>query len=54
MPRGVFTPEDVAGTLKSLCRGQGGRREGEQVRTVFKSIGTDLEDLAAAILMYEG
>jgi ornithine cyclodeaminase len=54
MSRGVFAPEDVAGTLESLCRTQAGRREGEHVRTVFKSVGTALEDLAAAILVYEG
>ena len=53
MARGVFAAEDVAGTLESLCRTQAGRREGEQVRTVFKSVGTALEDLAAAILVYE-
>lgn len=53
MSRGVFAAEDVAGTLASLCRGQGGRKEGEQGRTVFKSVGTALEDLAAAILVYE-
>jgi ornithine cyclodeaminase/alanine dehydrogenase-like protein (mu-crystallin family) len=53
MSRGVFAADDVAGTLASLCRGQGGRGNGEQVRTVFKSVGTALEDLAAAILVYE-
>ena len=53
MSRGVFAPENVAGTLESLCRTQTGRREGEDVRTVFKSVGTALEDLAAAILVYE-
>ncbi|MGJ9419064.1 ornithine cyclodeaminase family protein [Massilia sp. CMS3.1] len=53
MSRGVFAPQDVAGTLESLCRTQAGRREGEQVRSVFKSVGTALEDLAAAILVYE-
>jgi ornithine cyclodeaminase len=54
MSRGVFSREDVAGTLESICRTQAGRREGEHVRTVFKSVGTALEDLAAAILVYEG
>lgn len=53
MARGVFAAEEVAGTLESLCRGQAGGREGAQVRTVFKSVGTALEDLAAAILVYE-
>ncbi|MGJ7916107.1 ornithine cyclodeaminase family protein [Massilia sp. LXY-6] len=54
MSRGVFAAEDVAGTLESLCRSQPGRPEGAHVRTVFKSVGTALEDLAAAILVYEG
>jgi ornithine cyclodeaminase/alanine dehydrogenase-like protein (mu-crystallin family) len=54
MSRGVFVREDVAATLESLCRTQDGRRGDPQVRTVFKSVGTALEDLAAAILVYEG
>jgi ornithine cyclodeaminase len=53
MSRGVFGPEDIAGTLESLCRAQAGGRGGAQVRTVFKSVGTALEDLAAAILVVE-
>jgi ornithine cyclodeaminase len=53
MSRGVFGLDDVAGTLESLCR-TGTGRGGEGVRTVFKSVGTALEDLAAAILVYEG
>ena len=53
MSRGVFGPGDVAGTLESLCRAQAGGREGADVRTVFKSVGTALEDLAAAMLVYE-
>jgi len=51
MSRGVFAADDVAGTLASLCRGQGGRGNGEQVRTVFKSVGTAREALAAAMLV---
>lgn len=53
MARGVFGRDDVAGTLESLCR-TGTGREDQGVRTVFKSVGTALEDLAAAILVYEG
>jgi ornithine cyclodeaminase/alanine dehydrogenase-like protein (mu-crystallin family) len=53
MSRGVFSPDDVAGTLESLCRAQARGRDGEHIRTVFKSVGTALEDLAAAILVYE-
>jgi ornithine cyclodeaminase/alanine dehydrogenase-like protein (mu-crystallin family) len=53
MSRGVFGPGDICGTLESLCRGQAaGRRDGAE-RTVFKSVGTALEDLAAAMLVME-
>jgi ornithine cyclodeaminase/alanine dehydrogenase-like protein (mu-crystallin family) len=53
MARGVFAAGDVAGTLEQLCRGE---RDGEldeiqSARTVFKSVGTALEDLAAAMLV---
>jgi ornithine cyclodeaminase len=48
LQRGVIVPADVADTLATLCRGEvPGRRSPEQ-RTVFKSVGTALEDLAAA------
>ena len=51
LARGVFTADDVAGTLEDLCRGQvPGRTDGAD-RTVFKSVGTALEDLAAARLV---
>ena len=53
MARGVFAPADVAGTLEALCRAQAAGRQSDQSRTVFKSVGTALEDLAAAILVYE-
>jgi ornithine cyclodeaminase/alanine dehydrogenase-like protein (mu-crystallin family) len=52
MARGVFGPADVRGTLADLCRGTvPGRRDAAE-RTVFKSVGTALEDLAAAMLAY--
>jgi ornithine cyclodeaminase/alanine dehydrogenase-like protein (mu-crystallin family) len=53
MSRGVFGAGDVAGTLESLCRAEAGGRQSNDVRTVFKSVGTALEDLAAAILVFE-
>ncbi|HEX9172423.1 MAG TPA: ornithine cyclodeaminase family protein [Telluria sp.] len=53
MSRGVFGAGDVAGTLEALCRSQAAGRRSDQERTVFKSVGTALEDLAAAILVYE-
>ncbi len=51
MARGVFAPGDLAGTLESLCRGQAVGRCDDGERTVFKSVGTALEDLAAAMLV---
>jgi ornithine cyclodeaminase len=44
---------DSVGELAELCRGtRGGRRSDDEI-TVFKSVGAALEDLAAAILVYE-
>lgn len=53
MSRGVFTAADVQGTLADLVRGQANGRGTMQERTVFKSVGTALEDLAAAVMAYE-
>jgi ornithine cyclodeaminase len=45
---GVLRREDIAGTLFSLCRGEvAGRRNAAEI-TLFKSVGSALEDLAAA------
>ncbi len=52
--RGVLRHEDIAGSLFSLCRGEAaGRRDDDEI-TLFKSVGSALEDLAAAGLAYEG
>jgi len=51
--RRVFSAADVCGTLAGLCRGTAAGRRSSSERTVFKSVGTALEDLAAAILVYE-
>lgn len=53
MSRGVFAAADVQGTLAQLARGAASGRRSPVERTVFKSVGTALEDLAAAILAYE-
>jgi ornithine cyclodeaminase/alanine dehydrogenase-like protein (mu-crystallin family) len=53
MARGVFRPKDVRGTLATLARGESQGRRDARERTVFKSVGTALEDLAAAMLVYE-
>ncbi len=59
LARGVFSAADVRGTLASLSRqylaGEKNQRTMKQAqRTVFKSVGTALEDLAAAMLVWEG
>lgn len=46
---GVFRWEEVRGTLAGLCRGAEGRTHPDEI-TLFKSVGTALEDLAAARL----
>ncbi|MCW5636594.1 MAG: ornithine cyclodeaminase family protein [Rubrivivax sp.] len=51
MSRGVFAAADVRGTLADLCRGRVSGRLAAAERTVFKSVGTALEDLAAAMLV---
>jgi len=53
MSRGVFSAADVRGTLADLARGDANGRTWADERTVFKSVGTALEDLAAAVLAYE-
>jgi ornithine cyclodeaminase/alanine dehydrogenase-like protein (mu-crystallin family) len=50
---GTLRREDVRGTLADLCASPPPRRD-PAARTVFKSVGTALEDLAAAILVYAG
>jgi ornithine cyclodeaminase/alanine dehydrogenase-like protein (mu-crystallin family) len=53
MQHGVLRPDDVRGTLTTLCKGVATGRKNATERTVFKSVGTALEDLAAAVLVYE-
>jgi ornithine cyclodeaminase len=49
---GVLAPGNIAGDLSGLVRGTcPGRRDGEEI-TLFKSVGTALEDLAAAKLAF--
>lgn len=50
---GVLREEDIVGTLLDLCRrDETGRRRADQI-TLFKSVGSAIEDLAAARLAYE-
>jgi ornithine cyclodeaminase/alanine dehydrogenase-like protein (mu-crystallin family) len=48
--RGVISAGSVRGTLAGLSRGDATGRRSAAERTVFKSVGTALEDLAAAML----
>ena len=51
---GAWQAEQLAATLEHLCRQQHpGRRSAEEI-TLFKSVGSALEDLAAASLAYDG
>jgi ornithine cyclodeaminase len=50
---GAFHRERLAGSLADLCAGRSPGRVERECRTVFKSVGTALEDLAAAIQVYE-
>jgi len=47
---GVIRESDIAGDLFDLCRGEAAGRESAEEITLFKSVGTAVEDLAAAIL----
>jgi ornithine cyclodeaminase len=53
LARGVLRRTEIAGSLFSLCRAEtAGRREADEI-TLFKSVGSALEDLAAAGLAYD-
>jgi alanine dehydrogenase len=53
MQKGILTREAIAGDLAELTQGRvAGRRFHNQI-TLFKSVGTAIEDLAAAILVFE-
>jgi ornithine cyclodeaminase/alanine dehydrogenase-like protein (mu-crystallin family) len=54
LQQGVFKADEVRGTLTTLCKGVATGRKSDAERTVFKSVGTALEDLAAAVLVLEG
>ena len=54
MQSGALTRDRVRGDLHGLARGEvAGRSSADEV-TVFKSVGAALEDLAAAIAVYDG
>jgi ornithine cyclodeaminase len=49
---GKFRMEDVAGDLFDLCRGKVSGRKDEHEITLFKSVGTAIEDLVTAAMVY--
>jgi len=51
--RGVITEQDILGDLTTLCRGVTTGRTGPTEITMFKSVGTAVEDWAAAVMAYE-
>jgi ornithine cyclodeaminase/alanine dehydrogenase-like protein (mu-crystallin family) len=51
---GVIAEKDIRGDLFDLCRGKAKGRTSEAQITLFKSVGTAIEDLAAAILVWRG
>ncbi|BEU28488.1 ornithine cyclodeaminase family protein [Paraburkholderia sp. 22B1P] len=53
LQRDVVTSPESWPTLETLCRGQSLGRANDSERTVFKAVGTALEDLAAAALVFE-
>jgi ornithine cyclodeaminase/alanine dehydrogenase-like protein (mu-crystallin family) len=52
MERGIFRETDVQGDLFDLCRGTANGRGSAAEITLFKSVGTAIEDLAAAMLVW--
>ncbi len=48
---GRFHPSAILADLAELCRGKHAGRRGDEERTVFKSAGTAVADLATANLM---
>jgi ornithine cyclodeaminase/alanine dehydrogenase-like protein (mu-crystallin family) len=54
MASGAITRAQISGELADLCRGTGPGRPGDGAITLFKSVGTAVEDYAAATLALEG
>ena len=53
LSRGILRADDVRATLSSLVRGKHRGRQTRNEHTVFKSVGTALEDLAAGVMAYQ-
>jgi len=54
LAHGAITPERISGELAELLRGDCAGRTAEGQITLFKSVGSALEDLAAALLVLRG
>jgi ornithine cyclodeaminase len=52
--RGLIARKDIRGDLFELCGGKLKGRTSEKQITLFKSVGTAIEDLAAAVLVWRG
>jgi ornithine cyclodeaminase len=52
--RKVIREQDIQGDLFDLCRGRVKGREAPDEITLFKSVGTAIEDLATAMLIWKG
>jgi ornithine cyclodeaminase/alanine dehydrogenase-like protein (mu-crystallin family) len=50
---GTLRADAVQGTLAELCRNERPGRTGSEERTVFKAVGSALEDLTAATLVWQ-
>ena len=50
---GIITRQSILGTLEDLCRQNHPGRQSPEEITVYKAVGTALEDLAAASLIYD-
>jgi ornithine cyclodeaminase len=53
MDEGAFVSTDICASLQQLCNAQHQGRSTDAEITLFKSVGTALEDLVAAILVYQ-
>ncbi len=52
--RGILTKRGIRGDLFELCRGKAKGRTADKQITLFKSVGSAIEDLAAAMLVWKG
>lgn len=53
LANGIFREADLQGDLFELCRGEVEGRQNPGEITLFKSVGTAIEDLAAAMLVFK-